>query len=102
MHKTKKAVVPILLCVIMLGIVNLARAEQPIVEHYGKLIDVKKTSNVIDNQGRYEYIVTMEINGAPVYLTLRMPENEAIELRQAIGMYVKIYSQGGLFSRFHL
>jgi hypothetical protein len=103
MNKTKKAVVLSLMCVIMLGIVNLARAEQPIVEQYGKLIDVKRTSNMIDNQGRYEYIVTMEmINGSPMYLTLRMPENEAIGLKQALGMFVKIYYQGGLLGRFHL
>ncbi|KPJ74282.1 hypothetical protein AMJ52_01230 [candidate division TA06 bacterium DG_78] len=101
MNITKKGVMLSLLCVIMLGIIGLARADYPIVEQYGKLIDVKKTSNVIDNQGRYEYEVTMEIDGAPVYLTLMMPGNEAQELKQAQGMFVKIYYQGGILSRFH-
>jgi hypothetical protein len=67
MHITKRAVLLGLLFAIMLGIVSFTYAADT-KKQYGKLISVEPTGSGPNSQGRYEYDVTMEINGVTVYL----------------------------------
>ena len=59
-------------------------------KQYGKLIDVEKTGQ-IDDEGRCEVIVTMEINGVTIYLTMWMYQTDIDELKGVKGQMISIY-----------
>ncbi len=69
---------------------NIAYAG-PTVKQYGKLIDVEKTGQV--DGDRYQVIVTMEINGVTIYLTMWMTDNEFNEINKQSnkGRMITIY-----------
>ena len=57
----------------------------------GTLIGVEQIGTTPDDEGRYEYIVTMNINGLTTYFRIWMKHGEAAELRGVIGQVITIY-----------
>ena len=89
--KTKTKFLAILLFSILLMLVFTPGVSAgPPKKQYGILRGVEQTGDGPDSEGRYEYIVTMEINGVAIYLHMWMTEGEATELSGAIGKWITI------------
>ncbi len=80
----------ILLILILLMLVIVPTASAVPKKQYGILIDVEETGEGPDSAGRYEYIITMEINGQIIYLTMWMTPDQSTELNGAIGNRITI------------
>jgi len=85
---------------------NVAHAG-PIIQQSGKLIDVEETGRSFGCPQKFEVILTMEINGVTIYLTMWVPWDEIDDLIEAKGRMITIcYHWDGngrrIFDAFYL